>query len=126
LKPGPMFFPPDMKTDQSEFFLISEIIREKIYYHMTRELPYACAVTVDSMEENPAKNLLSISAKIHVETESQKGIVIGAGGKMIKTIGRSSRLDIERVFGAPVFLELRVRVDKKWSRNPKALRKLGY
>ena len=126
LKPGPMFFPPDMKTDQSEFFLISEIIREKIYYQMTRELPYACAVTVDSMEEDPAKNFLSISAKIHVETESQKGIVIGAGGKMIKNIGRSSRLDIERVFGTPVFLELRVRVDRKWSRNPKALRKLGY
>jgi GTP-binding protein Era len=126
LKPGPMFFPPDMKTDQSEFFLISEIIREKIYYQMRRELPYACAVTVDSMQEEPAKNLLSISAKIHVETESQKGIVIGAGGKMIKNIGRSSRLDIERVFGTPVFLELRVRVDKKWSRNPKALRKLGY
>jgi GTP-binding protein Era len=126
LKPGPMFFPPDMKTDQSEFFLISEIIREKIYYQMRRELPYACAVTVDSMQEEPAKNLLSISAKIHVETESQKGIVIGAGGKMIKNIGRSSRLDIERVFGTPVFLELRVRVDKRWSRNPKALRKLGY
>ena len=121
-----MFFPPDMKTDQSEFFLISEIIREKIYYQMTRELPYACAVTVDSMEEDPAKNFLSISAKIHVETESQKGIVIGAGGKMIKAIGRSSRLDIERVFGTPVFLDLRVRVDKKWSKNPRALRRLGY
>ena len=126
LKPGPMFFPPDMKTDQSELFLISEMIREKIYIHMKRELPYACAVTVDSVEEHPAKNLLTVSAKIHVETESQKGMVIGAGGKMIKAIGRSSRLDIETVFGTPVFLDLRVRVDRKWSRNPKALRKLGY
>jgi GTP-binding protein Era len=126
LKPGPMFFPPDMKTDQSEFFLISEMIREKIYLHMRRELPYACAVTVDSVKEEPAKNLLSISAKIHVETESQKGMVIGGGGKMIKAIGRSSRVDIERVFGAQVFLDLRVRVEKKWSKNPRALRRLGY
>lgn len=126
LKPGPMFFPPDMKTDQSEFFLISEMIREKIYLHMRRELPYACAVTVDSVEEDPAKNLLSISAKIHVETESQKGMVIGGGGKMIKAIGRASRVDIERVFGAQVFLDLRVRVEKKWSKNPRALRRLGY
>lgn len=126
LKPGPMFFPPDMKTDQSEFFLISEMIREKIYLHMRRELPYACAVTVDSVEEDPAKNLLSISAKIHVETESQKGMVIGGGGKMIKAIGRASRVDIERVLGAQVFLDLRVRVEKKWSKNPRALRRLGY
>jgi len=126
LKPGPMFFPPDMKTDQSEYFLISEIIREKIYDHMSRELPYACAVKVDSVEENPGKNLLAVSAKIHVETESQKGMVIGAGGKMIRAIGRSSRLDMEKVFGTSVFLDLRVRVDKKWSKNPKALRKLGY
>jgi GTP-binding protein Era len=126
LKPGPMFFPPDMKTTQSEFFLISEMIREKIYLHMRRELPYACAVSIDSMAEDPAKDLLSISAKIHVETESQKGMVIGAGGKMIKAIGRSSRRDIERVFGTRAFLDLRVRVDKKWSKNPRALRRLGY
>jgi GTP-binding protein Era len=126
LKPGPQFFPSDMKTDQSESFLISEMIREKIYRHMKRELPYACAVTVDSVKENPAKNLLAVSAKIHVETESQKGMVIGAGGKMIRAIGRSSRLDMERVFGTPVFLDLRVRVDKKWSKNPRALRRLGY
>jgi GTP-binding protein Era len=126
LKPGPRFFPRDMKTDQSESFLISEVIREKIYLHMRGELPYACAVTVDTVEEDPAKNLLSIAAKIHVETESQKGMVIGGGGKMIKAIGRSARLDIEGVFGTRVFLDLTVRVEKKWSKNPRAMRRLGY
>jgi GTP-binding protein Era len=126
LKPGPMFFPLDTKTDQSESFLISEVIREKIYLHMRGELPYACAVTVDTVEEDSAKNLLSIAAKIHVETESQKGMVIGGGGKMIKAIGRSARLDIEGVFGARVFLDLTVRVEKKWSKNPRAMRRLGY
>lgn len=126
LKPGPVFFPEEMKTDQSEAFLISEVIREKIYLHMRRELPYACAVAVDSVEEDPEKNLLSITAKIHVETESQKKIIIGRGGSMIKAIGRSSRLDLERVFGARVFLELLVRIEKKWSKDPRALRRLGY
>jgi GTP-binding protein Era len=126
LKPGPVFFPEEMKTDQSESFLISEVIREKIYLHTKRELPYACAVAVDSVEEDPEKNLLAITAKIHVETESQKKIVIGRGGGMIKAIGRSSRLDLERVFGARVFLDLLVRIEKKWSKDPRALRRLGY
>jgi GTP-binding protein Era len=126
LKPGPVFFPEEMKTDQSESFLISEVIREKIYLHTKRELPYACAVAVDSVEEDPEKNLLAIRAKIHVETESQKKIVIGRGGGMIKAIGRSSRLDLERVFGARVFLDLLVRIEKKWSKDPRALRRLGY
>jgi len=126
LKPGPVFFPEEMKTDQSESFLISEVIREKIYLHTKRELPYACAVAIDSVEEDPEKNLLAITAKIHVETESQKKIVIGRGGGMIKAIGRSSRLDLERVFGARVFLDLLVRIEKKWSKDPRALRRLGY
>jgi GTP-binding protein Era len=126
LKPGPVFFPEEMKTDQSESFLISEVIREKIYLHTKRELPYACAVAVDSVEEDPEKNLLAIRAKIHVETESRKKIVIGRGGGMIKAIGRSSRLDLERVFGARVFLDLLVRIEKKWSKDPRALRRLGY
>ena len=126
LKPGPVFFPPDMNTDQSESFLVSEIIREKIFFHTRAELPYASAVSLERMDENPDKELISISAQIHVESDSQKGILIGQKGKMIKTIGRSARLEIERVFGSHVYLDLTVRVQKNWSKDPRALRRLGY
>jgi GTP-binding protein Era len=126
LKAGPALFPPDMKTDQSESFLVSEMIREKIYHLTTRELPYSSAVTVESMEENSEKNMVSIEARIHVESESQKGILIGQGGRMIKSIGQASRQDIERMLGSKVFLDLKVRVEKNWSKNPLALRRLGY
>ena len=126
LKAGPALFPPDMKTDQSESFLVSEMIREKIYHLTTRELPYSSAVTVESMEENSEKNMVSIEARIHVESESQKGILIGQGGRMIKSIGQASRQDIERMLGSKVFLDLKVRVEKNWSKNPRALRRLGY
>jgi GTP-binding protein Era len=126
LTPGPLFFPADMQTDQSEVALVSEIIREKIYYHTKKELPYSSAVTVDKIKEIPSKNLLSIVARIHVERDSQKGVLIGKGGRMIKAIGRSARLDIEKIFNARTFLELRVRVEKNWTRDTKALRRLGY
>jgi len=126
LKAGPALFPPDMKTDQSESFLVSEMIREKIYNLTSRELPYSSAVTVESIEENSDKNMVSIEARIHVESESQKGILIGQGGRMIKSIGQASRQDIERMLGSKVFLDLKVRVEKNWSKNPRALRRLGY
>jgi GTP-binding protein Era len=126
LKAGPALFPPDMKTDQSESFLVSEIIREKIYHLTSRELPYSSAVTVESIEENSERNMVSIEARIHVESESQKGILIGHGGRMIKSIGQASRQDIERMLGSKVFLDLKVRVEKNWSKNPQALRRLGY
>jgi len=126
LKPGPAFFPGDMKTDQPEVFLASEIIREKIFLRTKKELPYASAVTVEKMEDIPGRKMLSISARIHVEKPSQKGILIGGGGKMIKAIGRDARIELEKVFGAPVFLDLMVRVEKNWSRDPRALRRLGY
>ncbi|MBW1862019.1 MAG: GTPase Era, partial [Deltaproteobacteria bacterium] len=87
LKPGPVFFPPDMKTDQSESFLVSEVIREKIYHYTRRELPYSSAVTVENMEEIADKDLITISARIHVEKNSQKAILIGNMGRMIKKIG---------------------------------------
>jgi GTP-binding protein Era len=126
LRSGPQFFPADMKTDQTEPFLVSEIIREKIYVHTKKELPYSAAVTVDKIQEIPPKNLLSISARIHVEADSQKGIVIGQGGQMIKAIGRSARLELEKIFSARVYLDLMVRVEKNWSKDPRALRRLGY
>jgi GTP-binding protein Era len=126
LKPGPRFFTKDMNTDRTDAFLVSEIIREKIYFHVKQELPYSSAVTVDNMEEIPERNLLSIAARIHVETESQKGILIGQKGRMVKAIGRSARLELEKMFNVQVYLDLKVRVEKNWTKNSKALRRLGY
>ncbi len=126
LREGPAFFPADVHTDQSESFLVSEMIREKIFLYTRQELPYSSAVTVEHLEELSKKNLVSISARIHVESESQKGILIGQGGKMIKKIGQAAREDLENVFGNRVFVELLVRVDTNWSKDPRTLRKLGY
>ncbi|NTV32474.1 MAG: GTPase Era, partial [Deltaproteobacteria bacterium] len=126
LREGPAFFPEEVQTDQSESFLVSEMIREKIFLHTRQELPYSSAVTVERLEELPERDLVSISGKIHVESESQKGILIGQGGKMIKKIGQAAREDLESFFGSRVFLELLVKVDKNWSRDPRSLRRLGY
>ncbi len=126
LAPGPQFFPEEMQTDQTEEFWISEVIREKLYYHIRQEVPYSCAVQIDSMEDVPGKGLLRIVARICVETDSQKGIVIGQGGRMIKSIGRSARLELEKIFGTGVFLDLTVKVEKNWSKDTRALRRLGY
>ncbi|MCF8146085.1 MAG: GTPase Era [Deltaproteobacteria bacterium] len=126
LRPGPQFFPEDMASDQPENFLISEVIREKIYLQLRQELPYASAVTVEKIDDMPKKGVLMISARIHVETDSQKGIFIGRRGKMIQAIGRSARLDLEKIFGLRVYLDLTVRVEKNWSRDTRALRRLGY
>jgi GTPase len=126
LRPGPRFFPEDMETDPSENFLISEVIREKIYLKLRQELPYASAVTVERIDDLPERALLMISARIHVETDSQKAVFIGRGGKMIQSIGRSARLDLEKIFGVRIYLDLTVRVEKNWTRDTRALRRLGY
>ena len=126
LKQGPEFFPEDMETDQSESFFVSEIIREKIYLHTRHELPYSSAVSIERMEKVPKKKLISISALIHVESDSQKAILIGHQGGKIKAIGRSSRLELERMFGTRIYLDLMVRVEKNWSKDSRALRRLGY
>jgi len=126
LKEGPMFFPREMTTDQSESFIISEIVREKVYDHTGDEIPYSSAVTVESVSEGADKNILVVSALIHVESTSQKGILIGQKGKMIKAIGRAARIELENLCGTRIYLELTVRVEKNWSRDPKSLRKLGY
>jgi GTP-binding protein Era len=126
LREGPTFFPANVHTDQSESFLVSEMIREKIFLYTRQELPYSSAVSVEHLEELSKKNLVSISARIHVESESQKGILIGQGGKMIKKIGQAAREDLENFFGNRVFVELLVKVDKNWSKDPRTLRRLGY
>ena len=126
LAPGPQFFPPDMLTDKSEEFLIAEIIREKIYLETREELPYSSAVMVERLEEDSERNLLIVMAVIYVEKASQKGMIIGKDGRMIKKIGRNARMEIERIFSLKVYLELFVKVEKKWSSNTRSLRRLGY
>ncbi|MBN2417750.1 MAG: GTPase Era [Deltaproteobacteria bacterium] len=126
LLPGPEYFPKDINSDQTDEFLAAEIIREKIYLNTKREIPYSSAVTITSMKEDSRKKLLSIYGKIIVETNSQKGIIIGKGGAMIKKIGEAARKELEKLFGIHIFLELQVKVEKNWSTDTKALKKLGY
>jgi GTP-binding protein Era len=126
LPEGHPYFPEDTLTDQSERFLVGEIVREKVLGLMRQEIPYSTAVMVERFTEDADRNLLSISAVIYVEKESQKGIVIGKGGRLIKEIGTAARRDIEAFFDTPVFLDLRVKVMKDWARGEDTIRRLGY
>jgi len=126
LPEAPPYYPEDMLTDQTERFLVSEIIREKVIRHSYQEVPYATAVTIESFQERPEKNLILIRGRIHVERDSQKKIVIGRGGQKLKKIGEVARKEIEAFLGEKVFLELWVKVEKNWTRDPRALDTLGY
>lgn len=126
LPEGPPFFPEDTLTDVPERFIVAELIREKVFRLTGEEIPYAAAVTVDAFKEDSRSGRIRIHASIHVERASQKGIVIGKGGRKLKEIGQAAREDIERLLAARVYLELFVRVQKNWSRDTRALRKFGY
>lgn len=123
---GPKLFPDELFTDNSERFIAAEIVREKILKLTHREIPYATAVTVDSFKEDEEKNRIRIAATITVEKDSQKGILIGKGGRMLKEIGTQSRLEMEKFFAAKIFLELFVRVRKDWTKDAKWLKEFGY
>lgn len=126
LPAGPPFFPEDTLTDVPERFIAAELIREKIFRLTGQEIPYSTAVTIDSFKEEKKGALVRIHATIHIERDSQKGIVIGKQGSKLKQIGEVSRKAIERLLGTRVFLKLFVRVQKNWSRDTRALRKFGY
>ncbi len=126
LPEGPQYYPEDSVTDMPERFIAAEMIREKVFRLMSQEIPYGVAVTVESFKERAEKNLIDIQATIHVERESQKPMIIGKGGKMLKQFGEQAREDIERMVGCKVFLKLWVRLQKKWTRDEKAIRRLGY
>ena len=126
LPEGPRYFPEEMMTDRSERFIAAEIIREKITIRIHQEVPYATAVVVDAFKEDEAKNMIRIAATIHVAKDSQKGIIIGKKGAMLKEIGTRARLEMEKFFGAKVFLELFVRVAKDWTNDPRMLQEFGY
>jgi GTP-binding protein Era len=123
LPEGERVFPEDDLTDAPERLLVAEMVREKIFLLTKEEVPYSTAVVVESFEEK--KNLISIQALIWVERESQKGILVGKGGEMIKKIGSLARTDIERLLGTKIFLELRVKLNERWREKPSALDTLG-
>ena len=123
---GPPLYPEGHLTDMPERFIAAEMIREKVFRHTGQEIPYATAVTIETFKDVPEKRLVHIDATIHVERPSQKMIVIGKKGAKLKEIGQKARLEIEKMLGIKVFLNLFVRIEKNWSRDAKALRKLGY
>lgn len=125
LPEGPRYYPEDLVTDQLERFMVREIVREKIMERTSDEIPHSVAVDVETWTERE-DGLVSISANIYVEREGQKGIIIGGKGRMLKSIGTNARLDIEKLLGAKVFLQLWVKVRKGWRDDRKALDELGY
>jgi len=125
LPEGPQYFPDDIATDSTERFIAAEFIREKILLLTEQEVPYASAVIVDLFKEDEGKNLISISATITMEKESQKAIIIGKKGAILKKIGTAARLEMEKFFSARIFLELYVRVKKNWTSSDKMLQELG-
>ena len=122
----PPLFPDEQLTDQSERFLVAEIIRERLFHHTGEEIPYAVAVAVEDFDESRRPELVSIRAVVYVEKESQKGMVIGKGGKLLKRVGQEAREEMERLLQAKVYLDLWVKVWKNWRRDPRAIRLLGY
>jgi GTP-binding protein Era len=125
LPEGPRYFPADMPTDRDERFLMAELIREQAILHTHEEVPYSIAVEVEALQER-ADGGVEIDACVVVEKESQKAIVIGAKGHMIKTIGTQARQAISRLLNCPVHLRLFVRVKKGWQEHDALLRDLGY
>ncbi len=126
LPESPPLYPEDQLTDQQERFLVAELIRERLFHHTGEEIPYAVAVAVEEFDERQRPKLVRIRAVIYVEKPSQKGIVIGKDGRLLKLIGQEARADIERLLGCKVFLELWVKVWKNWRRDPRAVKLLGY
>ena len=122
---GEAVYPDDYLTDQPERTLVAETVREKILHHTRAELPFSTAVVVDKFDEEERERILRLYCTILVEQESQKGIVIGRGGDMIKRIGTEARKDLEEAFETRVFLDLRVKVNADWRNDDRALDELG-
>jgi len=117
--------PSEEYTDQSERMLSEEIVREKLFIGMQQEIPFSTAVTIEQFSDDPVRNLTRISAVIIVERDTHKGMVIGAGGRMLKEIGTRARLELEQLLGRRIFLELHVKVEKGWTSDPRKLKELG-
>ncbi|WNF21760.1 GTPase Era [Mesobacillus jeotgali] len=123
---GPQFYPADQVTDHPERFIVSELIREKALHLTREEIPHSLAVVIEKMERQPEKEMVHVMATIIVERDSQKGIIIGKQGSMLKEIGKRARHDIENLLGTKVFLELWVKVQKDWRNKATQLRDFGF
>lgn len=126
LPEGPRYYPEDQLTDVPERFIVAEMIREQILMRTKDEVPYGVAILVERFQENPVKNMVGIDAVINVERDSQKGILIGKGGTMLRQIGQGARQDIERMLGIKVHLQLFVRVQKNWTSSGRMMKEFGY
>lgn len=124
LAPGPYYYPPDLVTDQPERFIMGELIREQIILLTREEIPHSVAVVIEQVEETP--QITRILATIHVERDSQKGIIIGKGGLMLKSIGSAARQQIQKLIEGKVYLEVFVKVQPKWRQSRFQLAELGY
>ncbi len=124
LETGPYYYPPDLVTDQPERFIMGELIREQILLLTREEIPHSVAITIDKVEEDP--KITRILATIYIERDSQKGIIIGKGGSMLKTIGTAARQQIQKLIAGDVYLELFVKVAPKWRQSRLQLDELGY
>lgn len=125
LENGPAYYPADMITDQPERLVVAELVREKVLQHTREEIPHAIAVDVEEMTQRKSEDVY-IRAVIYVERESQKGIVIGAGGVLLKEVGRQAREDIQNLLGSKVYLDLWVKVKKDWRNRDGILKSFGY
>jgi len=126
LPEGPQFYPADQVTDHPERFIISELIREKVLHLTREEIPHSVAVMIDSIKKMDNSDTVNVMATIVVERDSQKGIVIGKQGKMLKEVGTRARHDIENLLGSKVFLEMWVKVQKDWRNKASQLRDFGF
>lgn len=126
LPEGPQYYPSDQVTDHPERFIVSELIREKALHLTREEIPHSLAVVIEKMERHSEKDQVHVMATIIVERSSQKGIIIGKQGSMLKEIGKRARLDIENLLGSKVFLELWVKVQKDWRNRASHLRDYGF
>jgi GTP-binding protein Era len=124
-EPGPFFFPPDATSDQPDILLAAELIREKYLARLRDELPHSLAVVINDLETLD-NGVVRIDATAYVERESQKGMVIGKGGKVVRDVGTEARVDLEKLFGTKVFLDLNVKVEKDWQTKGDLLDRLGF
>ncbi len=125
LPPGPRFYPSDQVTDQTERMIVAELIREQVLLHTRQEVPHAAEVVVDEFKER-SSDLIYIHATVLVERTTQKGILLGRGGSMIKEISKAARAEIEKMLDSRVYLELWVKVRPKWRQKETELRRLGF
>lgn len=126
LPKSPALYPKDINTDQAQELMFSDLIREAAIEELYEELPHSVMVTIDEMGEREGGNLFDVVATLHVERDSQKGIIIGPQGSKLKAIGTTARKSIENLVGIKVFLQIHVKVSKEWQKDPKMLARLGF